>query len=1240
MRKQTTMTYISRRLISLWLTAAFIVGPLPRAQAQDFTLPKPGVMVHLSPEFTPAHLQGMTIHPGNALQFDFLIHKGDKNLQADQKKEEYKKLIKYFLASLTIPDEDQWVNLSPYEKDRIIKDDFGKTEMGRDLLAQDYLLKQITSSLIYPEDSLGQKFWDKIYERAWKEYHTTNIPVNTFNKVWIVPDEAIVYESGNSAYILKSHLKVMLEEDYLSLEKHSGVMANHKGVKQFFKSEKIAPSPSAPRNDTSSLGSQVVREIVLPALEKEVNEGENFSNLRQMYSGMVLATWYKKALKESLLGKFYTDKAKVKGVNQDPQNNQAIYQQYLKAFKKGCFNYIKEDVDKYTKESVPRKYFSGGFHRPMFRNGSEVTFIPAGKLNRTLAMAAIVSSQESLEQATVAFNAAGEIRNSAQSAGDQAMMENPPKDSNAGRETLTLEALERIMSSYIQSNEKSIYGFIQTLIHSVGGEANITADPKGIEQGATISFAFSFRRNIELSGKTYSALEVSTFILTELERKLNEEYGRNYKVESHIIDNHERELHDDRNFQLVVDIDRRTFEKAKMRYKQLMSFSDILSRIDEIPRTARPNILFMVPRDGNSPIYLMLQNTGRYIFFDHVTAFSVFNEELYYSYLDPQEQGNVIFVCLNAKGVIRQLRPNEVPKSLREEFGIQESDLMDLNGNYKASFIIGGFNDNNVIDSLTQLKGVKMEDVENKMKETSQTDAKSIKDLLKDQNTKVTKRGFTHQEIAEALFIAMQNIPGKYFKIANYDFLIEKSTSDSNKDPVFINPNNFLSPDARKVQYTLRNISLDRSITFFASTAYDIANFGFYGDLDPLNMIEVLGLKPVGRDTGSSEDQPNIIDGKARINPDARMPDIKKKMRASNEELERYHAGITAALTAVVKINLGKDDIGETKIINFGSTSRDTHIDNFSNEGLDIDYLIQFSTEDELKLFRRNLKTFGFSAAKVIFQDKGFEFAQGQRGLTPEGQYLQSFYVREKGQKIWILLHVKFAVTKKDLIYIDWFDRQMTQIENLGESREQIAREIRKMKSVIQDMRKGKTYKRRAISIAFEQLVIQSAGASDYGRTILGVGSFQKAIDRVYEAGYDKLNKRVIPLQEVQDTFQIFDPEKRTNYIATFTVQEWNDLVNLVIKIKETPDFLKEIIVGNPGNLTDSNKAMTAKGGVDFNSANLNLQIKRDGRGVPLPLAQQDMAQLNAIEGFEVNILEIKPAVNVSIISELKTIAK
>ncbi len=337
-------------IFAFWVNTCGPICPIPLAQAQvpspaggGFRLPAPGVMVYLSPAFTPAHLVGMTIHPDNALQFDFLIHRGDNPLSDEQKKEEYNKLIKYFLASLTLPDNDQWVNLSPYEHNRIITDNFGKTEMGRDLLGQDYLLKQITSSLIYPEKDLGRRFWDLVYERAWKEYGTTNIPVNTFNKVWIIPDQAALYESGNTVYILRDHLKVMLEEDYLSLNKHR-VMAS--AAKQSF--------------ITHTVASKIIKEIILPALEKEVNEGKNFAQLRQIYSGMILATWYKHVFKESLLGKIYANHSKVKGVDQNPKNNEQIYQGYLKAFKKGVFNYIKEDADKYTNEIIPRKYFSGG----------------------------------------------------------------------------------------------------------------------------------------------------------------------------------------------------------------------------------------------------------------------------------------------------------------------------------------------------------------------------------------------------------------------------------------------------------------------------------------------------------------------------------------------------------------------------------------------------------------------------------------------------------------------------------------------------------------------------------------------------------------------------------------------------------------------------------------------------------------------------------------------------------------
>ncbi|MBF0512108.1 MAG: LysM peptidoglycan-binding domain-containing protein, partial [Candidatus Omnitrophica bacterium] len=48
-------------------------------------------------------------------------------------------------------------------------------------------------------------------------------------------------------------------------------------------------------------------------------------------------------------------------LHDNPEANEVIYQNYLKAFKKGVYNYIKDDYDRYAQQTIPRKYFSGGF---------------------------------------------------------------------------------------------------------------------------------------------------------------------------------------------------------------------------------------------------------------------------------------------------------------------------------------------------------------------------------------------------------------------------------------------------------------------------------------------------------------------------------------------------------------------------------------------------------------------------------------------------------------------------------------------------------------------------------------------------------------------------------------------------------------------------------------------------------------------------------------------------------------
>ena len=347
---------ILKRSICCATLVAFVATSVPLSYAQSVVpMPAPGTMVALSGSFAPPTLKGIKVHQDNPFRLDFILDKGNSVNSIEQLKLESTRLIKYFLASVTVPEKDLWVNLSPYEKDRIVPDAFGVTEMGRDLLAQDYMLKQITASVIYPEGEVGKTFWAKVYAEAQKRFGTTDVPVDTFNKVWIVPEKAVVYENKDAAYVVASRLKVMLETDYVAMSDQKDMAG--------IATQAVGPKGAGEGLVSSrhEIAKDVLRDVVIPILEKEVNEGRNFAQLRQVYNSLILAVWFKDKIKESILGKAYIDRDKVAGVDiADKAAKEKIWAQYVEAFKKGAYNYIKEDIDPATHQAVPRKYFSGG----------------------------------------------------------------------------------------------------------------------------------------------------------------------------------------------------------------------------------------------------------------------------------------------------------------------------------------------------------------------------------------------------------------------------------------------------------------------------------------------------------------------------------------------------------------------------------------------------------------------------------------------------------------------------------------------------------------------------------------------------------------------------------------------------------------------------------------------------------------------------------------------------------------
>ncbi len=348
---------LKTKVISLSVIVSFLCSAiLPNAcfAAEAFGLPAPKEFVNLSLAYSFPVLKGLKFDPANPLTMEFIIDNGNVKKVTEQ---EAVRLVRYFLAGLTIPQDDLWVNLSPYEKNRIIPDKLSQTDLGEGLLSQDYILKQISASLTYPESEIGKDFWSKSYEAIMKIAKTTNIPVNTFNKIWIVPNKAEVYENENAAFVTQASLKAMLEEDYLSL--NNNLAKIQKEIPKRNTRDAIRNTRDLIQ-DINKASSNVMREQILPKINADINKGRNFATLRQIYHSIILAVWFKEKFKKSIY-QHYINKGAINGIDLSDKNaKEKVYNLYLEAFQKGLYNYIKPEQELATKKQIKRRYYSGG----------------------------------------------------------------------------------------------------------------------------------------------------------------------------------------------------------------------------------------------------------------------------------------------------------------------------------------------------------------------------------------------------------------------------------------------------------------------------------------------------------------------------------------------------------------------------------------------------------------------------------------------------------------------------------------------------------------------------------------------------------------------------------------------------------------------------------------------------------------------------------------------------------------
>jgi hypothetical protein len=223
-----------------------------------------------------------------------------------------------FFVWLELPPSKFWVNLNPDQPDRIIDADLGRTDVGRVLLQADFQMKKTVARLIHPDTPAGAQFWQQLQSGP-----DGNVCLSM--RQWIVPSTATVHASGNELYILDAPLSVKLESDYFKT----------RGATQ-----QAGVSCRAQETSIEQHNEAVFRSVILPQVEKAVNEAPEYADLRRVYLSRIAAEWYRQraASQPTTYSRLIDQEDIGPWVSKQSWNPKDIFNEYVQSYKNGEFN--------------------------------------------------------------------------------------------------------------------------------------------------------------------------------------------------------------------------------------------------------------------------------------------------------------------------------------------------------------------------------------------------------------------------------------------------------------------------------------------------------------------------------------------------------------------------------------------------------------------------------------------------------------------------------------------------------------------------------------------------------------------------------------------------------------------------------------------------------------------------------------------------------------------------------------
>jgi hypothetical protein len=259
------------------------------------------------------------------------------------------RLGRYLNALLVLTGDQVNVTLSPTEDYCGLPELLRHTELGRDLLAQDVVLKHYTASQLHPSTLHGRAFWDRVHGLS-----SGQSDFESCFRVWIVPGKTVVSEKmvadQGQVTIDRLELQVLCEDA-------PDAICRWRALRH-----PDAEIPGVPEANSEIVAA--FEELILPEIQKEVSLGARFGLLRQILSVLVVAKWIRESqLGDRLrqIGFIDANTPERYGLNTvDDAVMVALKRTYLQIFGAGIWHHAMKRINLETGLVEQRLYVAGG----------------------------------------------------------------------------------------------------------------------------------------------------------------------------------------------------------------------------------------------------------------------------------------------------------------------------------------------------------------------------------------------------------------------------------------------------------------------------------------------------------------------------------------------------------------------------------------------------------------------------------------------------------------------------------------------------------------------------------------------------------------------------------------------------------------------------------------------------------------------------------------------------------------